>query len=350
MRDINSLLPEDLAEYLREAGYPDFHAKQIFAWVHGRGADGFAAMSDLPLPLRERLGKDFYIVTLISKKTLASADGDTVKYLYALPSGELLETVLMRYRHGLSVCVSTQIGCRMGCRFCASHRNGFVRNLTPGEIAAQVTACERAAGERVSSVVMMGMGEPLDNFSGTVGAVRLLTHPAGVGIGARHISVSTCGVVPGILELAKTGLPVTLSVSLHAVSDERRSAIMPVNRRWGIGELLAACREYQAKGGRRISFEYALIAGQNSSPADADTLARLLWGITAHVNLIPVNPVEGAGFSPPDRRAAEAFRDRLISHGVNATIRRTLGADIGASCGQLRNRNLPSGGGEAGER
>lgn len=338
--DIRSMYTEEIAQWLEEKGFPKFHAKQIFAWLHQRFVQSFTEMTDLPKNLRAELEKGFYIVTIKTKKKLASSIDDTIKYLYELPDGELVESVLMKYHHGYTVCVSTQIGCKMGCTFCASCKNGFVRNLTASEILAQVAAAGQDIGMRISNIVMMGMGEPLDNFDASIRFIRLVTSPQGMHIGCRHISLSTSGVVPNLYRLADLQLPVTLSVSLHASNDVTRSRIMPVNRTWNIAALLASCRYFLAQGGRRISFEYALIQGENDSDAAADALAALLRDLQCHVNLIPVNNVRENQFLPPERKRVLHFQKRLETHGINATVRRTLGADVNASCGQLRNQNL----------
>lgn len=338
--DIQSMYIEEIAQWLEAKGYPKFHAKQIFAWLHLRYAKSFAEMTDLPKNIRAELEKGFFIVTIKTKKKLASSIDDTVKYLYELPDGELVESVLMKYHHGYTVCVSTQIGCKMGCTFCASCKNGFVRNLAASEILAQVSSAAQDIGVRISNVVMMGMGEPLDNFDASLRFIRLVTSPQGMNIGCRHISLSTSGVVTNIYRLADLKLPITLSISLHASDDSTRSRIMPVNRKWDISALINACRYFLSKGGRRISFEYALIQGENDSDAAADALATLLCDLQCHVNLIPVNNVRENKFLPPDRKRILHFQKRLEAHGINATVRRTLGADVNASCGQLRNQNL----------
>ncbi|MBQ7288253.1 MAG: 23S rRNA (adenine(2503)-C(2))-methyltransferase RlmN [Clostridia bacterium] len=338
--DIRSMYICEIADWLAVGGFPKFHAKQIFSWLHQKFVQSFEEMTDLPKKLRAELEKSFYIVTIKTKKKLASAIDDTIKYLYELPDGELVESVLMKYHHGYTVCVSTQIGCKMGCTFCASCKNGFVRNLFASEILAQVVAAEQDAGVRVSNVVMMGMGEPLDNFEASLRFIRLVTAPEGMNIGCRHISLSTSGVVPNIYKLADLQLPVTLSVSLHASDDTTRSRIMPVNQKWNIAELLKACRYFLEHNGRRISFEYALIHGENDTVRDADDLAALLKGMLCHVNLIPVNNVHENQYIAPNKKSILQFQKRLETRGITATVRRTLGSDVNASCGQLRNQNL----------
>lgn len=295
-------------------------------------------MLNIPAALRKKLDEKCFIANVEIAKKLVSAIDGTVKYLYRLYDGEYIESVLMKYEHGYTVCVSTQVGCRMGCKFCASGLNGLTRNLLASEILAQIIMAGKDNGIRVSNVVMMGMGEPLDNFENSKRFLNLVSDKNGLGIGLRHISLSTSGVVSGIEELSKLNLPITLSVSLHAPSDEIRNTIMPVNKKWNIRELLDACKRYQKITTRRISFEYALIEGVNDSKECADMLAERLKGIMCHVNLIPANPVKENSFKKPDINNIKRFQSFLAAKGVNATIRRTLGADINASCGQLRKK------------
>lgn len=295
-------------------------------------------MLNIPAALRKKLDEKCFIANVEIAKKLVSAIDGTVKYLYRLYDGEYIESVLMKYEHGYTVCVSTQVGCRMGCKFCASGLNGLTRNLLASEILAQIIMAGKDNGIRVSNVVMMGMGEPLDNFENSKRLLNLVSDKNGLGIGLRHISLSTSGVVSGIEELSKLNLPITLSVSLHAPSDEIRNTIMPVNKKWNIKELLDACKRYQKITTRRISFEYALIEGVNDSKECADMLAERLKGIMCHVNLIPANPVKENSFKKPDINNIKRFQSFLAAKGVNATIRRTLGADINASCGQLRKK------------
>jgi 23S rRNA (adenine2503-C2)-methyltransferase len=343
-KQLLSLSFDELAELLRSLGEPSYRAAQIFPQLH-RGlspsqmtnisaATAAAVESAVPWEFPE-----------VRERLVSSVDG-TVKYLLGLSDGNCIETVLMRYRHGNTVCVSSQVGCRMGCAFCASTIGGRLRDLCPGEILAQVIVAGRDCGGRVDNIVMMGIGEPLDNYDNVLKFLRLVNDPRGVNIGYRHISLSTCGHADGILRLAGEKLPITLSLSLHAHSDEVRSRIMPVNRKWNIDSVLRACRTYSEATGRRISFEYTLIDGRNCSAADAAALADLLnrymraggRSYPIHVNLIPVNEVRESGLRPPDRRAVEVFRAELEKRGVRATVRRTLGPDIAASCGQLRRR------------
>ena len=339
--DLMSMTPEELAELMPTFGEKPYRGEQLFSWM-AKGVP-LDEMTNLPKAFRDRLKTDAdYRLPVIEKKLVSRLDG-TVKYLMALEDGECVESVFMHYEHGTTLCVSSQAGCAMGCRFCASTLNGRARNLTPSEILGQVACAARDTGERVDGVVLMGIGEPLDNYDNTVRFLRLVSDPRGLGIGLRHISLSTCGLVPRICELAEEGLPVTLSVSLHASDDETRSALMPVNRRYPIAELLAACRHYFEKTGRRVSFEYTLISGKNDSAADADRLADVLRrGMKApcHVNLILLNEVAETGLRTPERAKAREFAARLTKCGVNATIRRRLGADIDASCGQLRLQKL----------
>lgn len=335
-----SMLPAELEELLVSLGQPKYRAKQIFPLL-SRGIP-FAEMSSLPKELRRTL-EDTCARTLprVEKKLVSAIDG-TVKYLFRLHDGACIESVLMRYEHGNSLCISSQVGCRMGCRFCASTIGGRVRDLLPSELLGQIIAAQLDSGERVDNIVMMGIGEPLDNFDNVVRFLHLVNHKDGLCIGYRHISLSTCGLVPRIYDLARVDLPITLSISLHAPTDEQRSAIMPINRRYPLSELFAACRDYYATTGRRISFEYTLISGKNDSVADAAALADCLTrafrgtGAPLHVNLIRVNEVEGTGFSRGDRESVNAFAAALGKRGIVATVRRRLGADVNAACGQLR--------------
>ncbi len=335
--DILSMLPEELEAYIISLGYPKFRAKQIFEWMYrGKSID---EMSNLPLAMRAELSEKAELhLPKIRRKLVSKLDG-TIKYLFELSDGNLIESVLMRYKYGLTLCVSSQVGCRMGCRFCASTIDGKVRDLLPSELLGQVISASADCGERISHIVMMGIGEPLDNYENSLKFLRLANHPSGLGISMRNISLSSCGIVPKILKLAEENLPITLSISLHAPDDEKRSEIMPVNNSWGVSALLHACEIYQNKTGRRISFEYTLISGKNDSIAEAEKLARVLKKHLSgpiHVNLIPLNPVAERDFRTVDRSYASRFADILCRMGVNATVRRTLGPDINASCGQLR--------------
>lgn len=342
-KDIVSMLPEELEEDFALLGEQKFRAKQVFQWL-SRGVRDFDKMTNLSKPLREKLKSEYelYEPKVIGKQ-VSAIDG-TIKYLWELKDGNAVETVVMSYKHGNTVCVSSQVGCRMGCAFCASTIGGRVRNLTAGEILGQVIAVGAASGERVGNIVMMGIGEPLDNYENVTRFLHLANDRRGLDIGYRHISLSTCGLADGIRRLAGEELPITLSISLHAPDDETRSAIMPVNRRYPIAELMAACRCYYRTTERRISFEYTLIKGKNSSPADARRLAELLnrslrqdgLNMPIHVNLIPVNPVRETGLMPPERGEIARFASVLEERGIRATVRRRLGPDIDAACGQLR--------------
>ena len=337
MIDLKSMTPEELAGLMKELGQPPFRAKQIFQWLH-RGAASFDEMTNLSKELRARLAGMCRITAPTVERRQTSALDGTIKYLWKLADGNCIETVLMQYHHGNTVCVSCQVGCRMGCAFCASTLGGKVRDLTPSEILDQVIFTQLDSGLPISNIVMMGIGEPLDNWDNVMRFLTLVNHPDGVNIGMRHISLSTCGLVKQIDKLAELGLQLTLSVSLHAPDDETRSRLMPVNRSVGVELLMDTCRRYFETTGRRISYEYAMIDGVNDSDAQADRLAALLKGQPGHVNLIPLNDVEESPLRP-SRRVRE-FQKRLEEHGVTATVRRRLGSDIDASCGQLRRKSL----------
>lgn len=326
---------EQLETFVKEHGQPKFRAGQLFQWLHARRVDSFSEMTDQPKSFLSVLEEECTIERLSVQQCQISKDG-TRKYLFSLPDGNCIETVWMQYSYGNTVCVSTQVGCRMGCRFCASTQGGKVRDLTAGEIAGEIYAVMKDTGERVSHIVLMGIGEPLDNFDHVLDFLSIISSPKGVQIGMRNISLSTCGLVPKIKELAQKKLQLTLSVSLHAPINEMRSKMMPVNDAYPVEELIAACREYQAITGRRISFEYSMVRGVNDSPATAKKLADLIRGMGAHVNLIPINPVDGSPFTATDAAAVKRFQETLTKLGVNATVRRRLGTDISAACGQLR--------------
>ncbi len=333
--DVRSLTEQELTERLKALGQPAFRVKQIRRWLD-EGVTDFRDMTNLPQALRESLAAEYRVPGVtIARKLVSQIDG-TTKYLFELEDGETVESVLMEYKHGFSQCLSTQVGCRMGCTFCATGMGGLVRDLTAAEMMAQIEAAQKDAGVRVSSIVLMGMGEPLDNYDQVVRFLHMLGEEGGVHIGMRHISLSTCGLVPGIRRLAQEKIPLTLSISLHAPNDDIRSRTMPVNRRWGVEELLQACRDYINLTGRRISFEYAMIDGVNDSDACAEELASKLKGMLCHINLIPVNKVAEKGHERSSKQRIQAFMDILQKRGLNVTVRRTLGADINASCGQLR--------------
>ena len=335
--DIKSMTLEELTAWLKERGEPAFRAKQVFRWLY-RGATSFSEMSDLSKSLRQRLEAECFIsVPKVARKQVSKLDG-TIKYLWELGDGNCIETVLMRYQHGNTVCISCQVGCRMGCAFCASTLAGKVRDLTPGEMVDQVLFTQLDSGAEISNIVLMGIGEPLDNFDTVLKFLTLIHHPDGMNIGMRHISLSTCGLTDKIDKLAEYGLQLTLSVSLHAPDDRTRSSIMPVNRSVGVERLMESCRRYFQRTGRRISYEYAMIDGVNDTDWQADLLASLVKGTGSHVNLIPLNNVEESPLKPSRRVAA--FQKRLEDHGVIVTVRRRLGSDIDASCGQLRRKAI----------
>ncbi len=344
MIDIKSMSQGEMTDFLRELGEPAFRGKQIFTWLH-RGITSFDDMSNISKALRQKLQEHCYITApAVARKQVSRLDG-TMKYLWRLRDANCIETVLMRYHHGNTVCISSQVGCRMGCAFCASTIAGKVRNLTPSEMLDQVLFTQLDAGEEISNIVLMGIGEPMDNLDNVLKFLELVNHPDGLNIGMRHISLSTCGVVPGIDRLADLRLQLTLSVSLHAPDSETRSRIMPVNRAYDVEQLFDACHRYFEKTGRRISFEYAMIDGVNDHDWQADLIAKRIHGMPGHVNLIPLNDVVESPFKPSKR--VEAFQKRLESHGITATVRRSLGGDIDASCGQLRRKAMEEEGGLA---
>lgn len=337
MTDIKSMTQQELSLFFKELGEPAFRAKQAFTWLH-RGAVSFEDMTNLSKPLREKLAAQCFITApVVARKQESRLDG-TIKYLWELSDGNCIETVLMQYHHGNTVCISSQVGCRMGCAFCASTIAGKVRDLRPSEMLDQVLFTQLDSGREISNIVLMGIGEPLDNMDNVLRFLELVNHPDGLHIGMRHISLSTCGVVPGIDALAEKQLQLTLSVSLHAPDSETRSRIMPVNRAYDVERLFDACHRYFEKTGRRISFEYAMIDGVNDNDWQADLIAKKLWGMPGHVNLIPLNDVVESPYKPSRRVAA--FQKRLESHGITATVRRSLGGDIDASCGQLRRKAM----------
>ena len=326
---------EKLTGFVTGLGQPAFRAKQLFSWLHEKRVQEFSAMTNLPKSFLQQLEQQCTIETLRPLRKQCAKDG-TVKYLFGLADGNSIETVLMRYSYGNSVCVSTQVGCRMGCRFCASTQGGRVRNLTAGEIANEIYAVMADTGERVSHIVLMGIGEPLDNFDNVMDFLSIISCPQGVNIGMRNISLSTCGLVPMMEKLAQKKLGLTLSVSLHAPTNEMRSSMMPVNDAYPLEKLIPACRAYQRATGRRISFEYSIARGVNDSEQTARKLAKLIEGMGAHVNLIPINPVDGSPYSAADAANVRRVQNTLLSLGVNATVRRRLGTEISAACGQLR--------------
>jgi len=336
MYDIRDLSLKEIEEFIVSLGEPKFRAKQIFKWIN-IGVEDFNEMTDIPKKLRDKLKENFIIKNIFIEAKQESLDG-TVKYLLRLKDGNLIEAVLMRYSYGNSICISTQAGCNMGCSFCASTIGGKIRDLTPGEMLGEVLTISKDQKIRISNIVLMGTGEPLDNLDNVLKFLELINSKEGLNIGMRHITLSTCGLVPEIKRLADLRLQLTLAISLHAPNDEKRKKIMPIANRYSMNELLDACRYYVKKTNRRITFEYALIKNINDSIEDAKELSERLEGLLCHVNLIPVNPVSERDFERPERKRIENFRDILESHGINTTIRRELGTDIDAACGQLRRR------------
>ena len=338
MKDIKSMTRAEITEALKAMGQPAFRGGQVYSWLH-KGARSFDEMTNLALPLRQKLSEEFFITSPeVVTKQVSRNDG-TIKYLWRLADGNCVESVLMQYHHGNTVCISCQVGCRMGCKFCASTLGGLIRSLTPAEMLDQVLFTQLDSGLPVSNIVLMGIGEPMDNLETVLRFLELVNSPEGMNIGMRHISLSTCGIVEGIDALAEKDLQLTLSVSLHGPDDAIRSSIMPINRKYGVKNVLDACRRYYAKTGRRISFEYAMIKDVNDGPEQAKLLARELRGMGAHVNLIPLNYVEERTLEPSPRQTIERFQAQLEELGVTATIRRSLGGDIDASCGQLRRKH-----------
>ena len=339
--DIKSMTLEELTQAMRDMGEPAFRGRQVFTWLHQRGAVSFEEMTNLSKPLREKLENIYYIDVLrVARRQVSRLDG-TVKYLWELMDGNCIETVLMQYHHGNTVCISSQVGCRMGCAFCASTIGGKIRDLRPSELLDQVLFTQRDSGKPISNIVLMGIGEPLDNLDNVLRFLELVNHRDGLDIGMRHISLSTCGLIPGIRRLGELKLQLTLSVSLHAPDSETRSRIMPVNRAYDVEELFAACHDYFRQTGRRISFEYAMIDGVNDHDWQADLIAEKLRGMPGHVNMIPLNDVRESPLKPS--RRIRQFQQRLESHGLTATVRRSLGGDIDASCGQLRRKAMEEG-------
>lgn len=339
MLDLKDLEYDALEEYIKSIGEPSYRAQQIFTWLH-KGVTSYDEMSNISSALRKKLNEETYVSSVkIREKHVSKLDG-TIKYLFELPDGNCIESVIMRYEHGITICISSQVGCRMGCRFCASTIGGLYRSLTAGEILNQVIFAQKDIGERISNIVLMGIGEPLDNYDNVMTFLHNVNNKNGLNIGYRHITISTCGIVPKIYELAKENLPITLTISLHAPNDEIRDTIMPVNHKYKTAELIEACREYFKSTGRRISFEYSLIHDVNDSEKCATQLADIVHDIHGHVNLIPVNKVEEREYTCSSRKNIDKFKQELMNRGINVTVRRKLGADISASCGQLRKKVL----------
>ena len=339
MKNIKDYNLDELQEELINMGEKKFRAEQIFKWIYKEKVKSFDEMTNLSIELREKLKENYTMCNYNILKKQESKDG-TKKYLFDVLDGNAIESVLMQYHHGKTVCVSSQIGCKMGCKFCASTGIQFVRNLTAGEIVEQILAVEQDINDRISNIVFMGIGEPLDNYDNVIKAIKIMNNPKGLEIGTRHISISTSGLVPRIYDLANEKIQCTLSISLHATTDEKRSSMMPVNNRYNIEELMKACKDYIKITNKRISFEYALAKDNNDNLEDAQRLVDLLKGMLCHVNLIPINKIENGKFSKSTNENILKFRDFLNEHGIVATVRRELGSDIDAACGQLRRKNL----------
>lgn len=342
--DIKSMNLTELTAWVEALGEKKFRAKQIYEWLHKKQASSFEEMTNFPKSLIEKLREQCVLVSLKKEAVQISKLDGTRKYLFALSDGNVIESVLMRYKHGNSVCISSQVGCRMGCRFCASTLDGLVRGLAPSEMLDQIYQIGKDIGERISNVVVMGTGEPMDNFENLLKFIELLTDENGLNISQRNLTVSTCGIVPKMRELAEKKLAITLALSLHASNQKKRKELMPVANRYEIGEVVEACRYYFAQTGRRVTFEYSLVAGVNDTAEDARELAALIHGMNCHVNLIPVNPIKERNYRQPDAHAVLAFKNKLEKYGINVTIRREMGRDIDGACGQLRKRYMADAG------
>ena len=338
-KEIKSLTLAELKEEMALLGEKPFRAVQVYEWMHGKLARGYEEMSNIPAAMKTKCGERYRYTALKTVAVQESAVDGTKKFLFALSDGNVVESVWMRYKHGNSVCISSQVGCRMGCRFCASTLDGLVRNLTPAEMLDQIYAISLETKERVSNVVVMGSGEPLDNYDNLLRFITLLTDENGLHISQRNITVSTCGIVPMMRQLADEKLQITLAISLHASSQEKREELMPVARKYGLDELIKACEDYFVRTGRRITFEYSLVSGVNDQPQDARQLARLIQGLNCHVNLIPVNPIKERAYVQPYGQAVLHFKQILEKHGITATVRREMGRDIDGACGQLRRQH-----------
>lgn len=334
--EIKSLSLMQLKNTMIEMGEKAFRAKQIYEWLHQKQAESFEEMSNLSAALREKLKERCVLTTLKMLEVQTSKIDGTQKYLFALPDGNVVESVLMKYKHGNSVCISSQVGCKMGCRFCASTIGGWTRNLLPSEMLEQIYRIQKLSGERVSNVVVMGTGEPLDNYDNLLQFIRLLTDENGLHISQRNVTVSTCGIVPKMYELAEENLQITLAISLHASNQAKRAELMPIANKYSINEVLEACRNYFEKTGRRLTFEYSLVGGKNDTKEDAEELAHLIKGLNCHVNLIPVNPIKERDYVQSDKKVIENFKNKLEKYQINVTIRREMGRDIDGACGQLR--------------
>ena len=335
-KDLKSMTLEELTEFVKELGEKPFRAKQLYQWMHVKLAESLDECTNLPKSLKEKLSEYSTYTSLKTVKMLESGIDGTRKYLFGLDDGNVIESVLMKYHHGNSVCISSQVGCRMGCRFCASTLDGLTRNLTAGEMLDQIYRIQASTGERVSNVVVMGSGEPFDNYDSLVKFIRLLSDENGLNISQRNITVSTCGIVPGIRKFAEEGFSVTLALSLHAPNDQVRKTLMPIANKYSLSEILPACKEYYEKTGRRLTFEYSLVRGVNDNLDEARALVNLIKDQQAHVNLIPVNPIKERDYVKSTKKVVENFKNKLEKYGINVTIRREMGADIDGACGQLR--------------
>lgn len=335
-KDIKSLTLEELSDFVAKLGEKPFRAKQLYQWMHEKLVSSYDEMTNLPKAFREKLAENSVYTSLKTVQKLESAVDGTRKYLFGLDDGNVIESVLMKYKHGNSVCISSQVGCRMGCRFCASTLDGLTRNLRPSEMLDQIYRIQASTGERVSNVVVMGSGEPLDNYENLIRFIRLLSDGHGLNISQRNITVSTCGIVPKIRQLAEEGLSITLALSLHAPADEIRKTLMPIANSYPLKDVMDACHTYYEKTGRRLTFEYSLVMGVNDNLKEAAMVAELLKGRHGHVNLIPVNPIKERNYKQSGREAIESFKNYLEKHGINVTVRREMGRDINGACGQLR--------------
>lgn len=339
-KDLKSMTLEELTEFVKELGEKPFRAKQLYQWMHEKLAASLDECTNLPKAFREKLAENSTYTSLRTVKMLESGIDGTRKYLFGLDDGNVIESVLMKYHHGNSVCISSQVGCRMGCRFCASTLDGLTRNLRPSEMLDQIYRIQRSTGERVSNVVVMGTGEPLDNYDNLLRFISLLTDENGLHISQRNVTVSTCGLVPEIYKLAQEKLQITLALSLHATTDEKRRKLMPIANQYSIAELMEACQNYFEQTGRRLTFEYSLVGGVNDTPEDARELCALVKPLNCHVNLIPVNPIRERDYVQSETKAIQAFKGKLERSGIQVTVRREMGRDIDGACGQLRRRVL----------
>lgn len=338
--DIKSLSLEELKSLAVSMGEKPFRGRQLYEWMHKKLACDYEEMTNLSKDFREKLQESCRLVSLNPLEAQTSKIDGTQKYLFALEDGNVVESVLMKYKHGNSVCISSQVGCKMGCRFCASAIGGWTRNLRPSEMLDQIYKIQRLSKERVSNVVVMGTGEPLDNYENLLRFIYMLSDENGLNISQRNITVSTCGIVPRMYDLAEEKLQITLAISLHASSQEKRQELMPIANKYSIEEVLEACRNYFDKTGRRLTFEYSLVGGKNDSQEDADRLAHLIGNLNCHVNLIPVNPIKERDFVQSDKKVIEKFQNKLEKYQINVTIRREMGRDIDGACGQLRKRYI----------